>query len=235
MFLRSTPLRHSHESGFVLLEVCFALIIVGLICHFGVQKYLHIKTHQMALETKQHQEFLLRLVAHHYKVTKQLPEPILPQGGYGPCESGVCKGIFPYQKFGLPQKMAKDAYGHYFTYIIHKEQNVSPLGLKIQDYREEDRDPIPVRVIFWSHGKNGYGAYQQDGSHLYTTITSDRENTALARTPISIYPYSLDPETYFDDIVTYAAETTLWALTNTLPPQNPNGSPAASAHSVLPL
>lgn len=132
------------------------------------------------------------------------------------CTDTSATGVLPWITLGIGET---DAWGRRFTYRVSTEfadLNSAPLAtftlssVGVQKVYQNaadaaaDTNKVITPTVFLSHGKNGYGAYQQQGNQLAGGGTEESENSDNDNKFIS-KDYSND----FDDIV-------LWLSPNTL-------------------
>ena len=112
--------------GFSLMETSIAMIIVGLVSVTGFGAIRKWKEQQQVAITQNHQEQILTAVALYGARNGHFPYPADPNASMDTFglshvpEGGVPRdqvGIVPYGTLGLPEVVAKDGYGRYFTYV----------------------------------------------------------------------------------------------------------------------
>ena len=229
--------------GFSLWETSIALTIVGLISTVGLGAVKRWREHQQVAITQTHQERILTAIALHSTRVGSFPYPADPQApmhmtGCSRVPEGSPKdqsGIVPYRTLGLPEVVAKDGYGRYFTYVgggtgpdictsepafpltMHQQMqgSVQPLHVDIQD---------PVVVILISHGANGYGAWEGEEGRLHQKLSGKHGPQERAHAQVHMHahtsatqsfviaPVSYDPRTYYDDHVVWITRSHLLAI-----------------------
>jgi len=207
------------EKGFTLIEISIVLIILGIITNFSLSFFKTFHESRLLHETQTKQHMLLRVLAHYKKKNGYLPCPATPelQGNSNPSCPGITTGIIPYQTLGLSKKDVFDAYHHYFTYGLATPQDSPRKGprhppsismeqkFKIISYTSSERAPESrtADILLLSHGKNGHGAYMENGTRLvsigkvgpYEHVNADETLTFID------FPISLQESLYHDDIL----------------------------------
>ena len=233
------------EEGFSLLEISIALIIIGLIGGFGLSAMTAQFQNRSIRVTKDHQEKVMRMLAAHVIKTGSLPLPSNPsaprdqrghQGGAQDYQ-GASIGIIPYITLGIPEKVAKDGWGRYFTYAMstnlfnftpvqnshnlldaYLSQTDSTLIIQDQNSSRLSSSGDLVSVILVSHGKYGHGAFDAQGKQKQALVHGPLQETNATLNPIYVdAPLSITKDAYFDDIVTWATRYSLLVLHGNAP------------------
>lgn len=173
--------------GFALLEATMALIVLGIIASFTFPMITSLMEYERTKRTADHREHILRALAGYAIIHGRLPAPAKPGiQTFKNCEGTKCIGLVPYHELGIPQKLAKDGHGHWFTYVVHSDMTSSkeekeagyPLSYLIKPethfinlkdienqtpiyYKDDNKNPIAIVLI--SHGPSGAGAFYEDG------------------------------------------------------------------------
>lgn len=170
-----------NQQGFSLAETAIALAVIATIIGLLVPTLLSIRVAEQARVTSQNLQTVMRSIAGFVQASGYVPCPAHPDGTTSPgCNIAV--GLVPYQALGLPQSMAKDAYGHWLTYAVDTRlANYTPTppdtalpvsgthglcgltlslstSLKVKLSSTNSQNNIAVMVL--SHGANGRGAYK---------------------------------------------------------------------------
>ena len=165
-----------------MIEVSIALVIMGIIATLSTSAFQQFGDSYKAKITREKQENLLKVLAQFALLNKRLPyaaDPEVPADQLGKEADLRIIGLIPYRTLGIPESMAKDDYGNYFTYAVQpfpkrsegvlRQYNfctqsptrpllfVTENGYPIQLEKPISKDFISVVIV--SHGKNGYGAY----------------------------------------------------------------------------
>jgi type II secretory pathway pseudopilin PulG len=114
------------EEGFALLEVALALIIMGIVASFSFPLIKNYTNKNKIMETKQGAEIVMMSLANYLAQTGALPCPGVVEAGdaqFGQARASCtqlaeAQGIVPYKTLGIPEKHAKDGFGHFFTYTV---------------------------------------------------------------------------------------------------------------------
>ena len=107
--------------GFALLEATMALIVLGIIASFTFPMITSFMQYEKTKRTADSQEQIMRALAGYALIHDKLPAPARP-GLPAPtqCKGTACIGIVPYMELGIPEKLAKDGYGHWYTYVVQE-------------------------------------------------------------------------------------------------------------------
>ena len=174
--------------GFALLEATMALIVLGVIASFTFPMITSLMEYEKTKRTADNREQIMRALAGYAIMNNKLPAPAKP-GFSAPskCENTKCIGIIPYKELGIPQNLAKDGYGHWYTYVVHKEMT----GQAPSNFKKDSTNPAqyimeakndfihlndvttnipvhqnnenPIAILLISHGPFGSGAFYEDG------------------------------------------------------------------------
>jgi prepilin-type N-terminal cleavage/methylation domain-containing protein len=115
-----------NEQGFGLIEMSIALIIFSMLFGKGFslwQTYNRTRKHELTLY---HQRLVFKALAHYLQQNGCLPYPCSIENlgkttdGLGRSSRDDClnSGIVPYRTLCLPERVAKDGFGHFMTYAV---------------------------------------------------------------------------------------------------------------------
>jgi hypothetical protein len=223
--------------GFSLMEASIVLTIMGLVSVVGLGAIKRWREQQQMAITQNHQEKILTAVALYGARTGHFPYPSDPKAsldtfGLSRVPEGAPKdqvGIVPYRTLGLPEGVARDGHGRYFTYV-----GGSPLAMEVcatepvfplTVYQRTDDGALhpisssegdPVALILISHGANGYGAWEGAMGKLHQKLSGvhgpdERENARATQTFIT-GPLSYGVRTYNDDSLLWITRNHLLAM-----------------------
>ncbi len=208
-----------NKRGFTLIEMTIVLMIVGIISSVSISFLGHFRLTTDIKETRKKQQILMAILAHYKKKYGHLPCPGTPylKGKSRISCPGITLGIIPYIDLGLSRKDAMDAYSHYFTYGLANPEITKPRGprhlpqisvaphFEILTYAQIDHPPEErfADVVILSHGKNGHGAYLENGGRLQSKGPVGRHEYVNADdSPRLIdFPISHTGPHYHDDLL----------------------------------
>lgn len=223
--------------GFSLMETSIAMIIVGLVSVTGFGAIKKWRQHQQISITQNHQEQILTAVALYGARNGHFPYPAAPNApvdtfGLSRVPEGAPRdqvGLVPYGTLGLPEVVAKDGYGRYFTYVggsppardICTTEPVFPVSISqrlsngtLQGMHTDSGDPIAIVLI--SHGANGYGAWEGSRGRVHQRFSGthgpDEHANAKASQHFIVAPLSYGARTYNDDHVLWITVHHLLAM-----------------------
>ena len=119
-----------NEQGFGLIEMSIALIIFSMMFGKGFslwQTYSRARKHELTLK---HQKLIFKALAHYLQQNGCLPYPCAIENlgnnkdGLGKSSAHIARdeplhrGIVPYRTLFLPERVAKDGFGHFMTYAV---------------------------------------------------------------------------------------------------------------------
>jgi hypothetical protein len=119
-----------NEHGFGLIDMSIALIIFSMLFGKGFslwQIYNRARKHELTL---QHQKLIFKALAHYLQQNGCLPYPCSIENlgntkdGLGKSSAHIARdapvhrGIVPYRTLFLPERVAKDGFGHFMTYAV---------------------------------------------------------------------------------------------------------------------
>lgn len=205
--------------GFSLVEMAIVLLILGVVSSVSLSFLGNLRSTTNLKETLKKQKILMTILARHKKKYGHFPCPGRPdsQGKSRSNCPGMTLGIIPYADLGLSRQDAMDGYHHYFTYGLANPGALQPRGpryppssiplqrFEILTYTPIDQSPERrfADVILLSHGKNRYGAYQENGQRLPSRgVIGPHEYVNADDTPIFVdHPISHVDYTYHDDLL----------------------------------
>ena len=123
--------------GFILLEVAFAILILGIIGTLGVSSYRTISEHKAYSTTEKHIEHIFMALANHAKRTGSIPCPASPESSGVGANQGTmgCPqlvGLVPYETLGISERETNDGWQRPITYAM--DQALHPSQLDIQSH-----------------------------------------------------------------------------------------------------
>ena len=240
-FIRCVEHLMGKLDGFSLMEASIALTIMGLISVVGLGAIKRWKEQQQMVITQNHQEQILTAMALYGARTGHFPYPADPKAsmdtfGLSRVPEGASKdqiGIVPYRTIGVPEAVAKDGYGRYFTYVggsppgrdICSSEPAFPLTV-YQRTADGALHPItspegdPVAVILISHGANGYGAWEGPMGKLHQKLSGvhgpdERENAQASEKATQAFimgPLSYRDRSYNDDSLVWITRNHMLAM-----------------------
>ncbi|MBM3631588.1 MAG: prepilin-type N-terminal cleavage/methylation domain-containing protein [Alphaproteobacteria bacterium] len=120
----------NNEHGFGLIEISIALIIFSMLFGKGFSLWqIHNRTRKHEL-TLHHQRLIFKALAHYLQQNGCLPHPCATESlgnsgddlgkssTHNPRNGPVHPGIVPYRTLFLPERVAKDGFGHFMTYAV---------------------------------------------------------------------------------------------------------------------
>lgn len=185
------------EQGFTLAETAMVLAILAVVIGTLVPSFLSIRVSEQARTTSQNLQTVMRSIAAFVQSSGCLPCPTPASaafsnghgyvaGGNGTA-CGTCSnptGLLPFRSLGLPEALAKDAYGHWLTYAVDTRlasyvasapntqlpvsgtnglcsvtmATAAPLDIQLSNGSHQSN----IAAMVLSHGANGYGAYRNN-------------------------------------------------------------------------
>lgn len=191
--------------GFTLLEICISMIIFGLIAGASIPLLSSFINAEKYRRTENHKEQIISALASYLIRNGKLPCPSRTINNKGVKEENCqqkshCKGIVPYVSLGLPETIAKDGFGHWFTYAIDPNlTRTTSIGIPIKldtpyDHSNEFsnvvcnslelynnqtttkiKEYINIAIVLVSHGPQGSGAYHSDKIDSILEATNPHE------------------------------------------------------------
>ena len=191
MLLRNN-LIWENQQGFLLMEVCIVLSVVGILVGAGSSLLKGYYRRQQDMCTQTHQTQILNALVWFVLREKRLPCPASYES------NGVSlvscsehwKGIVPFRSLGLPERVAKDGLGSWMSFIVepalteHSVNVSSALGVcrfilgtkstleviekdtSLTQYTKQDG----IVVVIISHGK--YGNFSKSTSPNISDCTA---------------------------------------------------------------
>lgn len=186
-------IRH-YSKGLTLIEIAIGLIIFS-ICLGGVFSLLkHTQSAQQNTTTNNNRNIIVKTLNRFHQQNGRIPCPSPPGSNEGfelpRCQGPLQQiGIIPYKTLGIPENLAKDGYGNYFTYAVSEQSTfiLSKLditttlnSLKILDIsnRAYAEGELGIAYVLISHGPKGSGAFtpMPDRNRYPTHTHFDEEN-----------------------------------------------------------
>lgn len=161
--------------GFVLIEVAFALLIIGFISTISWHSYQSYLTHRSIAATDTRMEQILKALACYVRREGRLPCPSNDESGMGPSSPLGCptnRGFVPYRTLNLNEGTLRDGWGRSFVYAVDQAYHVAkahidtyenkiqafcevtPSEITIYDSQEQPTTTHPS-VVLMSHGPSG--------------------------------------------------------------------------------
>lgn len=191
-------------AGFTLLEVCISMIIFGLIAGASIPLLSSFISAERYRRTELHKEQIISALASYLIQNNQLPCPSRSTQNMGikgeNCEqSNNCHGIVPYITLGLPENIAKDGFGNWFTYAVDSNlTKTEQIGIPIKNKPQEQTNEFfnisdnkiniysaqttqkiseykNIAFVLISHGPKGSGAYHPDNLEIKLPVTNVHE------------------------------------------------------------
>lgn len=206
-------------SGFVLLEVAFAILILGIVSTLGLTGYRAVCEHRAYSVTEQRLERAFYALAHYVKRTGSLPCPASPesqgvsvdQGGMG-CFPNT--GTLPYDALNMSERDTQDGWQRPIVYAMDPTLHPSQMELQnsptlLEIFCKAEAESLTIThnigqptsihpaVILISHGPTGPNVHNVSKAH----------NTGAT----SHFIDQSDDST-FDDIVRFVSRDNLLAF-----------------------
>lgn len=166
--------RH-HSCGLILIEVAIAMMIFSLCIGAVLMVMQYAHSAQKRSTTQQHQTIITQALNRYHQHMGSLPCPSKPVADDGfaleKCQGAHQQiGIIPYKALGIPASIAKDGYGHYFTYAVSEsatllikdgltidtENTLNITDASGRSYGARNRE---IAYVLISHGSKGNGAF----------------------------------------------------------------------------
>jgi prepilin-type N-terminal cleavage/methylation domain-containing protein len=216
------------DRGFTLIEMAIVLLIVTLLLG-GLLMPLSAQVEQRKIgETQKSLDEIKEALLGFAIANRRLPCPA--QSATDGSENAPCNGsltaagFIPWAALGVSKT---DAWGHIFRYSVTsaftttapftlgtlRQLTVQTLDKNGNRVNLSNNRDVPVVVL--SHGKNGYGAFDDQGNPLAAVPTANvSENTNATSTTTFISRTMTEnagaPEGEFDDIVTWLSRYVLF-------------------------
>ena len=215
-------------SGFTLIELAVALLIIALVLGMLIVP-LGTQVDQQRINDTQKQLNVINEALLGFAVANgRLPCPASPAtpnttagAGTENKPAATCalnEGVLPWATLGIAET---DAWGRRFTYRVSAAFADDPAGGLLASFLLTDNGNITVTngpvngnvnmtttsvAVVVSHGKNGAGAYQSNGTQLAVGTGDELENANGNSTFVSRLP---DPD--FDDLLVWITPNVLKA------------------------
>ena len=150
--------QYKQLSGFALVEVSIALLILGIVSSISMSQFATLKRLQAEQITQAHIDYIVKALGTYYN----------SKGGYLPYPSSlesntigkqVVKitdfGIIPFKTLGIMEKYAKDGYGHWLLYKLHPDFGKGVTRDRTLGISEFDSDLPRDKVAFIIKSDNG--------------------------------------------------------------------------------
>lgn len=113
-------------AGFILIEACIALAIIGLVLGLGIPTVTAVMRHMAYTRTQQNQEKICYAIASYVAQHNVLPRPADPSvpprhASYGCAVSENdtrTRGKVPFQTLGIPEAWTKDGHHRPMSYCV---------------------------------------------------------------------------------------------------------------------
>lgn len=208
--------------GFTLVELAVSLVIIALVLGLLVVPLSTQFDQQKIAETQKQLDYIREAVLGFAIANGRLPCPATPTTPTGTAGAGtenkpgascviVGDGALPWVDLGVPET---DAWGRRFTYRVTAAFADDPSSMQasflltdngnitVTDGSANIATTIPAVIV--SHGKNGLGAFQSNGTQLAGAAGNELENANDNGTFIS---RAQAPD--FDDVLTWVSANTL--------------------------
>ncbi|MDO9282924.1 MAG: prepilin-type N-terminal cleavage/methylation domain-containing protein [Methylotenera sp.] len=202
------------NQGFTLVEMAVVLIIVGLLIGgllVPLTAQLDIRNYN---ETRQKIDTIKEAIMGFALVNGRLPCPASPtvassEVGAGTESCALDVGVVPWADLGTPEL---DAWGGRFTYAVTSPLKVDILltsnGALTVNNLSGGSVGLQLPVVVISHGKNGFGAYQVNGTQASTTGATAAELENL--NGISPFVFGETMQNGYDDFVEWLSLNVLF-------------------------
>lgn len=168
-----------YSKGLILIEVAIAMIIFSICIGSILMIIQHSHLAQQNSTTQAHHTLISKALNRYHSQMGHLPCPNQPQIDDGfaltKCQGAYKQiGILPYKTLGIPAYVAKDGYGHYFTYAVSEPATISTPdtdvnainNLQVLDTSGRRYGDLhnETAYILISHGPKGSGAFSLQAS-----------------------------------------------------------------------
>ena len=204
--------------------MAIVLVIIGVLSGMMLPLMTLQRQHDNITRTRTHQDYVMHALGGYLLQHKQLPcpaDPVAVSSEFGIGKESLTQGIIPFRTLGIPEKWARDGFGHYMTYVPERsllddkhEDLCKPKEgiLKLIDKRgnpalaPDPLHPQPIAVILISHGPEGRGAYLANGSASRSRV-SELTGAKLenANNDFVFSEHVKSTEENYDDIILWAA------------------------------
>ena len=221
-------------SGFTLVELAIVLVIVALLTSGLLLGISAQRNAAETVDAQRQLENIREALLGYAMANGRLPcpaDPALTSGSEDrPNTSSQCNrvdltrngifGVIPWATLGLPET---DPWGRRFTYYVNADFTKPPPTGTLASFTlntvgnseiKNTVTPPPSSIVIASnlpavvvsHGSNGFGAWQTNGTQLGGTAGDELENANSTLTFVS-----RTPGNNFDDLVTWVAPSILMA------------------------
>ena len=204
-------MQRDYDSGFILMEVVVALLLMGVLLHGGSRILSHLHQQKCQRETHARQQSILKTLASYAAINGRLPWAAGKEG----VENRATRqrfGYVPFKTLGLSVLYGKDGYGRFMRYHVASFHAPPPSVSPLERYCRAAPEN-PLRHV-----------------HYDAALASD----CIAVSLISHGPEVCDcSEERLDVLEGLPGHTVVWATRNTLLTLYGEGS-CASFHQPLP-
>ncbi len=133
--------------------------------------------------------------------------------GDGSCDAAFAAQVIPWKTLGMPEVMARDAWGNYFAYHVQNPDLTKDLAkdtaglvttaITVKNtYNGAANIVTDAWFVVVSYGPNGAGAYNANKQPLAASTDPDEAENLDSETPM-VFVKGGTPGSKFDDILTY--------------------------------
>jgi prepilin-type N-terminal cleavage/methylation domain-containing protein len=226
-------------SGFTLIELAIVITIVGVLTVPALYAYGKKTEAEKRAETKERMRDVRKAMAQYYAIHAKYPCPgpaVMPNQDYDfylDCwldgqdlvkagnrgvkifkDQGrtIIEGALPYRHLNIPEYMAKDAWGNFFTYAVSINATLPDFMPGENNIGVMDRSgqslTVPENAALWillSHGRDGAGSYNgQTTERIMVDKSHADSQNADSDGSYTMAPFSeAQNENFFDDLLYY--------------------------------
>jgi type II secretory pathway pseudopilin PulG len=203
--------------GFTLVELAVGLLIISLLLGLLMVPLSTQLDQTRYAETQRHLDIAREAVIGFALATGRLPCPALGNVAITTAGAGLescagTEGVLPWATLGIPET---DAWGRRLTYRVTASFADAPGAGTLSSFTLTQDGDITVTngamnvatllpAVIVSHGKNGFGAFQQTGVQIAGAAGDEAEN--VNNTPVFVQRTHA-PD--FDDLVTWVSGNVL--------------------------
>lgn len=180
-------------AGFTLVELAVSLVIIALVLGMLVIPLGTQMDVQRTSDTQRQMEHIREALIGFAVARGRVPCPATPGVATGTAGAGtenkpgaacgLTEGVIPWSDLGVPET---DAWGRRFTYRVTPAFADDPVGMQasflitdngnitVTDGATNIASNVPAVIV--SHGKNGLGAFQTNGTQLAGAAANELEN-----------------------------------------------------------